>query len=112
MRRLGKYNAATRAFADAHREHKRKWNPVVKPVKDGLSTEGLSPPTSNWALPLEEAPLLTVTIACGITFTFGGLSIDPETASVLEDENQDDDDENGKQIPRWWVVCGTATTLG
>jgi len=52
----------------------------------------LSPPKSNWALPLEEAPLLAVTMICGITLTSGGLAIYPETASVLEDEN-------GKPIP-------------
>lgn len=86
---LGEYNTATRAFAEARPERKCKWNPAVK---DGLGTEGLSPPKSNWALPLDEAPFLAVTIACGITFTFGGLAIDPETASVLEDEN-------GKPIP-------------
>ncbi len=36
-RRLGEYNSATCAFADARPERKRKWNPAVK---DGLSTEG------------------------------------------------------------------------
>jgi succinate dehydrogenase/fumarate reductase flavoprotein subunit len=56
-------------------------------VKDEVATEGLSPPKSNWALPLEEVLLLPVTVACGITFTFGGLATDPETSSVLRDES-------------------------
>ena len=87
VRTLAEYNNATRLFATAQPE--RKWDLAVK---DGLATHGLSPPKSNWALPLEEAPLLAVIIACGITFTFGGLAIDPDTSSVLGDES-------GKPIP-------------
>ena len=79
---LAEYNQATAIFAAAHPG--RKWDPAVK---DGVGTQGLLPPKSNWALPLEEAPFLAVTVACGITFTFGGLAIDPETSSVLGDES-------------------------
>jgi len=57
--------------------------------KDGLSTvipsSSLSPPKSNWALPLTKSPFLAVKVACGITFTFGGLGIDPDTAGVLSE---------------------------
>ncbi|KAI0252168.1 FAD/NAD-P-binding domain-containing protein [Lactifluus subvellereus] len=84
VRTLAEYNQATGTFAVAHPG--RKWDPAVK---DGVATQGLIPPKSNWALPLEEMPLLAVTVACGITFTFGGLAINPETSSVLEDENGD-----------------------
>ncbi|KAK2749239.1 hypothetical protein FQN57_006855 [Myotisia sp. PD_48] len=70
-------------------EHQRenpddKWNPAVK---DALSTEsqqgGLSPPKSNWALPLDKGPFLAVKVTCGITFTFGGLEVNPDTAAVI-----------------------------
>jgi len=87
VRTLAEYNHAARLFAAAHPE--RKWDLTVK---DGRSTHGLSLPKSNWALPLEEAPFLAVIIACGITFTFGGLAIDPDTSGVLADGS-------GKPIP-------------
>ncbi|KFY81606.1 hypothetical protein V500_11263 [Pseudogymnoascus sp. VKM F-4518 (FW-2643)] len=38
---------------------------------------------SNWALPVDEAPYLAVKVTCGITFTFGGLAVNPETAQVI-----------------------------
>lgn len=46
-------------------------------------SQSLTPPKSNWALPLDTPPFLAVKVACGITFTFGGLAIDPKSASVL-----------------------------
>jgi hypothetical protein len=60
-----------------------KWDPAVK---DGLSTTSLPLPKSNWALSLDKAPFLAVKVATGITFTFGGLAIDSETAGVLSEE--------------------------
>ena len=55
---------------------------------DGLRTEGLDPPKSNWALPLTQPPYLGYAVTCGITFTFGGLRIDPRSAQVLDTEEQ------------------------
>ncbi|KAM0716744.1 hypothetical protein Q7P37_008189 [Cladosporium fusiforme] len=59
-------------------------------IKDGLSTrsstKALQLPKSNWALPVTEAPLLAVKVTSGITFTFGGLAIDPEDAGVLRED--------------------------
>ena len=57
-------------------------------VLDGLRTEGVEPPKSNWALPLTEPPYLGYAVTCGITFTFGGLRIDPRSAQVLDTEEQ------------------------
>ncbi|ESK89221.1 fumarate reductase flavoprotein subunit [Moniliophthora roreri MCA 2997] len=54
-------------------------------IKDGMSTMSLAPPKSNWALPLDRAPFMAVKVTCGITFTFGGLAIDPATAGVVSD---------------------------
>lgn len=66
-----------------------KWDPAVK---DGLSTQShnysLSPPKSNWALTIDQGPFLAVKVACGITFTFGGLAIDPNTAAVLSEAGE------------------------
>ena len=44
---------------------------------DGKSAAGVVPPKSNWALPISSPPFLGYAVTCGITFTFGGLSIDP-----------------------------------
>ncbi|KII83023.1 hypothetical protein PLICRDRAFT_47436 [Plicaturopsis crispa FD-325 SS-3] len=75
------YNAAVHLHRAAHPD--LKWDPAVK---DGLSTSSLPLPKSHWALPIERAPLMAVKIACGITFTFGGLAINPSTAAVISDE--------------------------
>src|SRR2546426_6018851 len=50
---------------------------------DGKRTEGIEPPKSNWALPLDTPPFVGYAVTCGITFTFGGLQIDGE-ARVLD----------------------------
>lgn len=59
-----------------------KWDPTVK---DGLSTHGLAIPKSNWALPIDRPPFLAVRVTSGITFTFGGLAVNPETAGVVSE---------------------------
>ncbi|KAI8339505.1 FAD binding domain-containing protein, partial [Chlamydoabsidia padenii] len=60
------------------------WDPSIK---DGLSTQSpgheLAIPKSNWSLPLDTPPFVAVKITTGITFTFGGLAIDPLTSNVL-----------------------------
>lgn len=86
-----------RAFNEAVRQHRLEtpgytWDPAVK---DGLSTQSshksLSPPKSNWALTIDEPPFMAVKVTCGVTFTFGGLAIDPNSAGVLS--------ESGSPIP-------------
>jgi precorrin 3B synthase CobZ len=79
---IDEYNAA----AAKHREE----NPGLHfdpSIKDGLSTRhsagGLRLDKTNWAMPLVKPPFLAVKVTCGITFTFGGLSIDPATAGVM-----------------------------
>jgi tricarballylate dehydrogenase len=48
-------------------------------IKDGKCTTGLAINKSNWASPIEKAPFSAYAVTCGITFTFGGLKIDPST---------------------------------
>ena len=43
---------------------------------DGKGTDGIEPLKSNWAQPISEPPFLGYAVTCGITFTFGGLSVD------------------------------------
>ena len=49
-----------------------KYNPAIL---DGVKTEGITPPKSNWALPLDKPPYTGFVVTCGITFSFGGLRI-------------------------------------
>ena len=48
------------------------YNPAIL---DGKRTEGITPPKSNWALPINQPPYYGFVVTCGITFTFGGLKI-------------------------------------
>jgi tricarballylate dehydrogenase len=54
-------------------------------VKDRRGTRGLSIPKSNWANTIDEPPFEAYAVTCGITFTFGGLKIDP-SARVIDAE--------------------------
>ncbi|KAJ5308896.1 hypothetical protein PENANT_c013G11686 [Penicillium antarcticum] len=76
------YNEAVYAY---RRENTTaEWNPAIR---DGVSTESsaeqLEIPKSNWALAIETAPFLAVKVSCGITFTFGGLAVDPKDARLI-----------------------------
>jgi tricarballylate dehydrogenase len=70
---------------DRLEETVRAYNAAVQPgafnpaVKDGKRTEGITPPKSNWALPLDRPPFLAFPVACGITFTYGGVRIDAQS---------------------------------
>lgn len=84
-----------------HRQEKGdlKWDPSVK---DGLSTQSSSKtlriPKSNWALSLAKGPFMAIKVCCGVTFTFGGLAIDPKTSGVISNAT-------GKAIPGVYC-CG------
>jgi tricarballylate dehydrogenase len=56
-------------------------------VLDGKATRGITPPKSNWALPLDRPPYVGFAVTCGITFTFGGLRVTPK-AEVLDTEDR------------------------
>ena len=58
--------------------------PFNHAVKDGRCTVGIEPRKSNWANPLDTPPFQAFATTCGVTFTFGGLRIDPETGQVLD----------------------------
>ena len=84
LRTVGEFNAAVRREV--------RFDPSVR---DGRSTRGLALNKSNWANPLEEPPFEAFAVTCGITFTFGGLSID-RRARVLDDD--------GRPIPRLFAA--------
>jgi tricarballylate dehydrogenase len=66
LRTIHAFNAAIRAEI-----------PFNPNVKDGRSTQGLAVNKSNWANAIDEPPFEAYQITCGITFTFGGLRIEP-----------------------------------
>ena len=68
---VAEYNAACRPG---------DYNPTVL---DGVHTENIEPPKTNWALPLDTPPYEGYAVTCGITFTFGGLRID-RRAQVMD----------------------------
>lgn len=87
---LHEFNNAVRAArseATAQVKAETPWNPAIK---DGYTTQSahtsLEIPKSNWALTIDDAPLMAVKVACGITFTFGGVAIDPKTAEVISEQ--------------------------
>jgi tricarballylate dehydrogenase len=62
----------------------REFNAACQPgdynpaILDGVKTRGITPPKSNWALPIDKPPFTGFVVTCGITFTFGGLRINEQ----------------------------------
>ena len=54
---------------------------------DGNATEGIAPPKSNWAIPIDEPPFRGFPITGGMTFTFGGIEINPK-AEVISTQDR------------------------
>ena len=52
-------------------------------VLDGAGTKGVSPPKTNWALPIDRPPFHGLPLRAGITFTYMGIAVD-ERARVLD----------------------------
>jgi tricarballylate dehydrogenase len=64
--------------------HATTGNVAFHPEKlDGVSTRGLNPPKSNWALPLDRPPYYCLPLRPGITFTYMGVEID-ETGRLMD----------------------------
>lgn len=96
IRTLTDFNQAAHAYRREHPD--AKWDPAVK---DGMSTQSsaqrLPTPKTNWALPIDEPPFLAVKVTGGITFTFGGLAVNPETTGVISSAS-------GREIPGLYCV--------
>jgi tricarballylate dehydrogenase len=71
LKTLHEYNAAV--------EGKGEFNPTTK---DGLRTQGLAIPKSNWAQKLDTPPFQAFAVTCGVTFTFGGIKINPDAEAL------------------------------
>ena len=71
MKTLADYNAAC-----------GRGGPFNAAVLDGLHTEGIDPPKTNWAQKLDTPPYVSWPVTGGITFTFGGLKINKEAQVI------------------------------
>ena len=84
LRTINGFNEAVHHYREANPD--TEFNPATK---DGVSTQSskmtLPLPKSNWALPIKTPPFTAVAVTSGITFTFGGLAIDPKTAQVISE---------------------------
>jgi tricarballylate dehydrogenase len=72
LRTVNEYNAAAKSASEG-------FDPTMK---DGISSTGLNPEKTNWAIKLEKGPFYGYTTTGGITFTFGGIKVD-EHARVI-----------------------------
>lgn len=75
--------------------------PIGWEKPDGVATDRLEPPKSNWAFPLDRGPYRAYPVVCAIVFTYGGLATD-ERSRVI--------DTSGKLIPGLYAA-GECTGL-
>jgi tricarballylate dehydrogenase len=54
-------------------------------VHDDCRTEGLTPPKSHWARPIDTPPFYAYTLRPGITFTYLGVKVNGEARMVMAD---------------------------
>jgi tricarballylate dehydrogenase len=77
--------------ADALASTVAAYNAAVRPgrfdhaVLDDCRTEGLTPPKSHWALPLDTPPFWGYPLRPGITFTYLGLKVDARARVSMAD---------------------------
>ena len=64
---------------------------------DGVSTSNLSPPKTNWARPITEAPFYGYSLRTGVTFTYLGLKVDENAQCYID----------GKPIANLWAAGET-----
>jgi tricarballylate dehydrogenase len=68
----------------------REFNGAIQPGEfnpdrhrlDGKHTAGITPRKSNYSMSIEEPPFEGFPVRCGMTFTYGGLRIDPRSGQV------------------------------
>lgn len=77
MRTLTEYNAACRVGSFDHT------------VLDDCHTEGLTPPKTHWARPIDTAPFYGYALRPGITFTYLGLKTDAQARVYFGGEASD-----------------------
>jgi tricarballylate dehydrogenase len=74
LKEIKTYNAAVRTDV-----------PFNPNIKDGRCTTGLAVNKSNWANTIDTPPFEAYAVTCGITFSFGGLRINPSAQVINTD---------------------------
>jgi tricarballylate dehydrogenase len=70
----------------------REFNNAVRPGKfdpgslDDCRTDGLAPPKSHWARPIDTPPFYGYPLRPGITFTYLGVTVNQQARVILQDE--------------------------
>jgi tricarballylate dehydrogenase len=59
-------------------------------VLDSCRTEGLTPPKSHWARPLDRPPFFAYPLRPGITFTYLGVAVDERARVLMRDDSPSD----------------------
>jgi tricarballylate dehydrogenase len=77
--------AAALAEIKAYNAAVRQDIPFNPNIKDGRCTTGLAVNKSNWANTLDTPPYEAYAVTCGITFSFGGLRINPSAQVINTD---------------------------
>src|SRR6202030_3212602 len=55
-------------------------------ILDDCRTEGIAPPKTHWARPIDVAPFIGYPLRPGITFTYLGLKVDQNARVLMQDE--------------------------
>jgi len=99
-----------RAFGDTIDEYNRATSGKIEQrleTPDGNGTQGISPPKTNWAIPVDRPPFYALPLRPGITFTYMGVAVD-ETGRVL--------DQSGRPFPNVYaageIMSGNILTKG
>jgi tricarballylate dehydrogenase len=82
--KLGVDGAAVAATAARYNQATRPGN-YDPSILDGCATEGLDPPKSHWALPLDTPPFWGYPLRPGITFTYHGVRVNERAQVVFGD---------------------------
>ena len=53
---------------------------------DDCQTEGLDPPKSHWAIPIQKPPFYGYPLRPGITFTYLGVTVNEQAQVIMQDE--------------------------
>jgi tricarballylate dehydrogenase len=55
-------------------------------ILDDCATEGLDPPKSHWAVPVDTPPFWAYPLRPGITFTYRGLTVNESAQVIMQDD--------------------------
>jgi tricarballylate dehydrogenase len=87
---------ALKLDADALEATVSRFNAAVRPgtfdhtVLDDCATEGLAPPKTHWARPIDTPPFFAYPLRPGITFTYLGVVVNERAQMILQDDRPAD----------------------